>query len=268
MRFQPANVFWSMIALLSVLNLASSLFIARIDTAWLAGPLMGLLLGQWNWLAVWAVFGPTGWKSRLAEVLGGALALALGLYIGWAWHGRANLREVAEMLGMAPLAMLATQSPLWVIRFFVAWRIRPVCGAADAATDEARRFDLRHIFAATAVVAACLGAARGAGAPPDALLSLLIGLPIISILTAIPCICTGIVVGDSWAANMLLAVYILLIPGIMVVASSVNLNRSAPMDAIAAVCGFMFAMSLVVHGGLRWLRAAGFTMTAPRRRWQ
>ncbi|HEX7376288.1 MAG TPA: hypothetical protein VF278_04215 [Pirellulales bacterium] len=264
---QPTDVFWSMIALLAVLNLLSPLFTPMADKAWLVAPFIGLLLGQWNWLAVWAVFGPTPWKSRLAEVLGGMFALALGLYIGWAMHDQANLSALPEALGMLPVAMLATQSPLWVIRFFFAWRIRAECHTPDAAADEARRFDLRHIFAATAVVAGCLGVARGAGVPTEALLSILVGLPIISILTAIPCICTGIVVGDLWAANMLLAVYTLLLPGVLVAVSSMSLDPGPPLEAIASLCGFMCGMSAVVHVGLRWIRAAGFTMTAPRRRY-
>lgn len=66
---------------------------------------------------------------------------------------------------------------------------------------------------------------------------------------------------------MLLAVYTFVIPAVLLAIASSG-AQGPSINGIASVYGFMCGMCLVVHGGLRWLRAGGYTMTAPRRRYQ
>lgn len=263
-RLQPVEIYWLMIAPLAVLNFLFPLIAWGTQVGWLVSLFVGMLLGQWNWLAVWAVFGQSPWKNRLLEVLSGMLALFLSLYAGLASHERIAPRDLAEVVCLFPLALVATQSPLWLLRFFLAWRIRPQQRSTNAVADDARRFDLRHIFAATAVVAVSLGAARGAGSAVETLPSILIGLPLITLFTAVPCICTGMIVADLVKANIALAAYILAVPGIALAVVSLDHNAIRPWELIASLSGFMCGMAIVVHTGLRLIRAQGFVMTAPR----
>lgn len=263
-KHQPRQIYWRMIGLLAVLNVLIPRIDWGVDALW--ATYAGVLISQWNWLATWAVFGPTPWKERALEVLGGSFALLLSLLIGSSPHNWLEPSDLGKAICLLPVAMLAGQSPLWLLRVILGWRIRPQQQPAETLADDARRYELRHLFAGTAVVAASLGAARGAGAPTETLLSVLIAPPLVSLITAAPCICTGIVLGDSWEANMILTVYILLFPAIALAAASVSPGPGPPGDFIFGFCGFMCGTAVVVHTGLRQIRASGFVISTRRGR--
>lgn len=262
-RLKPTDVYWLVVVPLAVLNFVLPVLASGNGVAWLMACFFGLLLGEWNWLAVWAVLGPTPWKIRLLEVSGGMIAFGAGLLAGAMGQNPLPPRDMATTVCLLPLAFIATQSPLWLLRFLLGWRIREKRPAADSAIDDARRFDLRHIFAATAVVAVCLGAARAAGTTVWALPSILLGMPFVSVFTAVPCISTGMVVADAVKANLTVAAYVLVLSGI-VPAWSFLVAQDPFWELFLPMCGFTTGMSIVVHAGLRLMRAEGCTITTPR----
>ncbi|MGH7136351.1 MAG: hypothetical protein ACREHD_11465 [Pirellulales bacterium] len=262
-RLKPTDVYWLTVVPLSALNFLFPLLAAKSEAVWLVACFGGLLIGEWNWLAVWAVLGPTAWKIRLLEVLGGMLSLCAGLLAAASVHDSIAPRDLATTACLLPLAFIATQAPLWLLRFLFGWRIRAKHDSAGPASDDARRFDLRHIFAATAVVAVCLAAARAAGTTDWTLPGMLVGLPLVSVVTAVPCILTGMVIADAAKANLCIAAYVFVLAGI-VPAYNLLVAHGPFWEIFVPMFGFICGMSIVVHAGLRLMHAEGHRMSAPR----
>lgn len=262
-RLKATDVYWLTVVPLSVLNFLFPLLAAKTEVVWLAACFGGLLVGEWNWLAVWAVLGPTPCKIRLVEVSGGMLALFVGLLAAASVHDPIAPRDLAPAACLFPLAFIATQAPLWLLRFLLGWRIRAKQNSAGSASDDARRFDLRHIFAATAVVAVCLGAARAAGTTDWALPGILVGLPLVSLITVVPCILTGMVIADAAKANYCIAAYVLVLSG-LVPGYNLLVAHGPFWEIFMPMCSFTCGMSIVVHAGLRLMHAEGSRMSAPR----
>lgn len=122
----------------------------------------GVIGGEGALHSIWCVLAPVHWLRRLVVALSvGVLwyvAAVLGFAVTydrfvWTWL----LEPAIAGLFCLPALMLAIQSPLWGARLLLRWRIGhggdPSMGARPA------RFGIRHLMAATAVVALALATA-------------------------------------------------------------------------------------------------------------
>ncbi|HVX13994.1 MAG TPA: hypothetical protein VHC22_22610 [Pirellulales bacterium] len=260
--------YWLILLPLALLNFLLPPLAKSSEAVWLVALLGGLLLGEWNWLATWAALGPTRWTIRFVEVAIGVVALGGSLLLSVAALEGGSLRDLGEIVLVVPLCLVATQAPLWLFRLAAGWRITAIrYQTPDRGDDDARRFGLTHLFAATALLAVSLGAARAASVPVGALLILIAVMPILNVFVTLPSIYTGLVMDDTTKANQSMLVYMLAIPSLVAGGMGVYLAGPfwelwLPMCCLATAPG-------VLHGGLRLMRADGYRLarrpTSPNR---
>lgn len=111
--------------------------------------------------AMWCVLAPVAGRVRLAVGVGLAVfwygTLVLGIAVA---EGVEDEFWEAAFTGLLclPLICLGVQLPLWILRFWLRWRI--VREDADSVGARMTTLRLRHILIGTAWVAVALGAAR------------------------------------------------------------------------------------------------------------
>jgi hypothetical protein len=141
--------------------------------AWLVFACVGAIGAQAALHAVWCVFAPTGFGKRLTVGVGSGLALFGAWSLGYAVfvyyepYCRAEYWETIRIsLLCLPLLVIAIQSPLWMARFWLGWRILHRADPFRRSGVEA--FGIRDILAATGALAVALSAARIAMPPESA----------------------------------------------------------------------------------------------------
>lgn len=144
-------------------------FSARDVGALLVFACLGMIPAQFAILSIALVFGEGKFWVRLAA------HWCLSLLLGLCWAGgflasmrygvqEHHLHEVLRGLCALPVIALATQLPLWPIRCVFGSRLIRRADGAEEGTKDAK-LTIADLFAATAVVAVSLGAARGAPLP-------------------------------------------------------------------------------------------------------
>ncbi len=118
--------------------------------------LAGFLSGQIAWVAIWSVLAPWPLSQRAGfcaiatlGILFSATTPHLEYVREWDW------RVYSAVAGVAPLFILAVQSPLWAIRTWLGWRI--VQPMSDHPSGNLRAASIRDFLFATA----CFGVALG-----------------------------------------------------------------------------------------------------------
>ena len=122
----------------------------------------GTVVGEAGFLSIWAVFGTRPWFVRwpLTLVVGELLLLAIfcGIVVGESRVPPGN--DVWFPFFCVPIVLVAAQTPLWGLRFFVNYRIvRRDAPAAQAGPLEGR-IGIAHLMAAIMIVAIAMGMAR------------------------------------------------------------------------------------------------------------
>jgi hypothetical protein len=148
--------------------------------------LLGALAAQGALHSTWCVFAPVAWYVRLAVA-----AVAAMLWFGtWAvgfcetydrpYLGVEYVPVAVAVLLCLPLIAVAIQTPLWLARFWLHWRVRHQSDQPEA--DGTPPLRIRHIMLFTAVAALALGLVRLA-----------------SSFYPNPALVTGVVGGALWA---------------------------------------------------------------------
>lgn len=189
----------------------------------LVAAITGCALAQFGALAAWGVMGTGRPISRWTGSLATAAVLFSLLYLG-ASLGRKDAprwQELFDPLRALPLAYLSVQAPLWTMG--LGWGYRIVAAGTVAPTP--RRFTLRGLFFATAVIAATLALVQ-VGQPAE-----LRGETVVVIA-----IC--LVAGSAWG---ILAVLPCLLSAFL---------SSTPDRGVAFLLAYVAVLSLVLLGAL------------------
>ena len=127
---------------------------------------MGLIGAEAGLLAIAGVFGPGSTLRRHLVVIPAATALCLAWFLGyvlvWLMHDQSYLvfprpKETAAVMLIIPALFCASESPLWIFRALLQWRIKP---PQDAPRARPPQLSIAGILAATAAVALSLGGVR------------------------------------------------------------------------------------------------------------
>ncbi len=107
---------------------------------------MGAVLGELGVLAVWATIGPNRfwirWPMAFAMI---AIGFNIGLFSIYLLNGTSgpDIYATLRMNFMLPLVMLSAQSPLWIGRIVIGWRIRR---PGRSSLNKERRFGILEIM--------------------------------------------------------------------------------------------------------------------------
>lgn len=258
----PSGFFWAVVVVLSAANLLIRLVLSGTQSPIMGAFVSGMLLGELNWLAVWAVMAPTAWPMRLAETIAGTVSLAGSLAAGIV-IGAKGMPSGFGVLGhnafLLPLVLVAGQSPFWLVRLALGWRIRSMdLRHTQAPYGDSRRFSLIHLFVATAVLAASLAAGRASSIPASGLLLLLIAAALLSVVTGLPCVFSGMVIADATRATLVVIAYVFALSAF--VGIIVALMHGPFWESFWFSCCFGSGLAAVLHGGLRLMHAFGFAI--------
>lgn len=270
------------------LAVASAVLLLFVVANILIGPLMARFqpsvpeAAMWNCLAgmigeegglhaIWCVLAPVSFFKRLAVGIGaGAIlfgAWALGYAIGISQGGylRGNYWETVRTgLLCLPLLAIAIQSPLWIARGWLGWRI--LYGCDTSAGLRVERIRIGDLLTAMAVVAMALSAVRWGKTPSqvDSLLPLVIAAAAISLFTTLP-----VVVAILRSRRLWLALTAALLPYLtLLLADLVGARlRSEPVlwQAWANFASMLGAFFVCMAGAMLLVRRLGFRLFLGRR---
>jgi len=126
---------------------------------------MGVIGAEGGLHAIWCVLAPVRFAKRLVIGVGVGLVLYCAWALGYAvsLSGRDHFRDyfweyVVRGLLWLPLLAIAIQSPLWLARIWLRWRVGHRADPLPGSDDEV--FQIRHLLGATAAVALALSAGR------------------------------------------------------------------------------------------------------------
>ena len=238
-----------------------------------AGGLMwGLPFAELGLLAIWASLGPRKALVQLPATMlvlfGLYAAFLLGLLRMEGWSQ--PVRDMGRGVLFLPLLFLAVQSPLWVFRILGGHRIALRTDREQPSPIGSRQVGLRHLLAATAVVAVALSLARvgipkptRAASGPDPAFALLAACLLCgawSALSILPCVWAAYVARGRGLATVAIAAYMtgmtIVVWGILQVASS----TIPPSEFAVFLFVFHGTLAAVTLGTLHLLRACGYVL--------
>ena len=160
----------------------------------------GMIGGQAAVHGIWCVFAPLHWAKRFFVGTTSAILLFGGLMVPPLLAGRVSHGDVADLavpLLCLPLFLLATQTPLWIMRIWFRWRI---VHRDDAASGQFEPLRIGGLLIATAVIGMALAAARlsqsiGSSSGNDGIVWLVVAalvIMVISGITVLPAILAGL----------------------------------------------------------------------------
>ena len=241
--------------------------------------LAGAIVAQPALLAIWAVMGPQRLLVRWLRSLLAAAFFWCVFLLGMTMAA-VTPRDVVEMAKgtfMLPLAFLAVQLPLWVLKMVTGWRII-AGGTKDSSPPSAsRQFQLQHILGATAAVAAAMGLASAglpyfSGPNGNADPSMWLWLMLIclicgacSALSTLPCLWAAFVARNKAASTKIIAVYALVMSVLVVAVVSAIAGSTPPGKVMAAFILFHGSLAFVLLGSLHIARSYGYVLLRPGR---
>jgi len=275
-RYPTASLIGALLAVFAGANLLlPPMLDASQPLVWAAaaaGLMWGLPFAELGLLAIWASLGP---RKALIQ-LPTTMLLMLGLYaaflLGLLWMDGWSqpVRDIGRAVLFLPLLFLAVQSPLWVFRILGGHRIALRTDREQPSPIESRQVGLRHLLAATALVAVALSLAR-TGIPkptraangPDPAFALLVACLLCaawSALSVLPCVWAAYVARGRGLATVAIAAYMtgmsLIVWGILQVASSTG----PPSEFAVFLFVFHGTLAAVTLGTLHLLRACGYVL--------
>ena len=240
---------------------------------------MGAIGAEGGLHAIWCVLAPVRFAKRLAIGVG----VGLVLYGAWALGhaasiaGRGSLHDrywgyVLTGLLCLPLLSIAIQSPLWLARIWLGWRVGHRANPFRGSEVEA--FRIRHLLGATAVVALALSAVRLS--VPDDVPSkepFLVGFAIaalvtaaVSLFTTLPAVAATLCARRLWLTlPVLLFLDVAALLGIVVILSAVfgEWPSVEILVGLAVVVGSFFAC---LTGVMLVVRGLGYRLAWGRRK--
>lgn len=202
------------VALFAVADFLLGFFIDRLRPDWLLVVCFAAVGAQGVLHATWCVLAPVQPATRLgvgiAAGLGwfGAWTAGLAAFYNSRSHWDPDYRQVVVVgLLCLPLILVAIQSPLWLARCFLRWKILHRRDPARRLPPES--MGIRDILLATGVVALVLSVARvdiatinaSVAARHSALTSLVIGALVaaaVSLFTTVPAVIATLRVRRAW----------------------------------------------------------------------
>jgi hypothetical protein len=236
----------------------------------LKGLPVGLVGGQLGLLAIWAVLGPQRWIVRLPLTFALALLLLLLLVSGMIFTEEADfVAGATRAVLVAPLVLLAVQSPLWILRMTLGCRILHAATETDMSSKLSRQFGLSHLLGAMAVIAIALGLASvgmqdratWAGMPVNCLL-----LATWSALSTLPCLWAALVARNKRFSTSAIVAYVLVATLLVLLVPSALGGRAPPLGVgltVLLICATPVGLMLAL---LRLARTRGFVLV--RRKYQ
>jgi len=248
---------------------------ARQPTVWAlagAGLLWGSVAAELGLLAIWASLGP---RKALIQLPATMLAM-LGLYGAFLLGllrmegGSGPVRDMGRGVLFLPLLFLAVQSPLWAFRIFGGHRIALRTDREQPCPIESRQVGLRHLLAATALVAVALSLARTgipkptrAASGPDPAFALLVACLLCaawSALSVLPCVWAAYVARGRGLAAVAIAVYVTGMALIVWLILQMASSTGPPFEFGVFLLVFHGTLAAVTLGTLHLLRACGYIL--------
>ncbi len=269
------------VVIFAVMDLFLPAMLSGLESVVVGTFFTGLVVGQFALLSIWAVLAPqpvlVRWPLTLLTAMGLLLILLLGMFAvnGPPMDGTAFLLILPFC--WLPLVFLAAQSPLWVLRLVTGCRIVDAMAEDKLPPEESRQFDLRHMFAATALIAILLTLVRLSFYLTPALyrepetemwLPLLIACLVCGVwsaFTTIPCLGAVFVVRNPTAGLVGVIVYAGLMTVLLVAGSSLISGPTAS-EAFTLLFGLNAGLATVLLGSLHLLRAVGYRLLWVRRK--
>lgn len=231
---------------------------------------MGVIGAEAALHAIWCVLAPTPIAKRLAI----GIAVGLVLYGAWAlgysasFSGRAYRYWEYVLMGLLclPLLAIATQSPLWLARIWLRWRIEH--REEPLPPSEVEPFRIRDLLAATAALALALSAIR-LGMPEDipSEEAFLIGFAIaalvaaaVSLFTTLPVVAAALRTRRAlMTLPAILLVHVATLLGVFVILSAV-FQEWPPAWVYAGIVAMGFGFSACLAGVLLVARGLGYRL--------
>ena len=240
----------------------------------------GLVVGQFGLLSIWAVLAPQPVLVRWPVMLLTAMGLLLILLLGAIAIEGVRTDDGAFLLLFCwlPLIFLAAQSPLWVLRLVTGCRLVEATAEDQRPSEESRQFDLRHMFAVTALIAILLTVARMSFyLTPDSyrVTETEMWLPLLMIcavcaawsaFATIPCLGAVFVARNPTAGLIGVIVYVSVMTILIVVGMSWLMPGPGASAVFEVILGINVGLAVVLLCSLHLLRAAGFRLLWVRRK--
>lgn len=234
---------------------------------------LGVGLGQFLLLSIWAALGPEPWWIRLpAIVLVAALAVAAVMLGSQSIiHGTDPvLPEIISPALMAPLLLAAAQSPAWLVGLFLRRRIQFPGDEFRETAPPHRQYRLAHLLATMAIIAIVLSATRAAlvrewdSRPQhEAWLIVVIVYALVATVSAVytlPAIWIGVGAKDPWLPGVATSVVVFTVCGVLAAASVAVAGAEAIYPTFLLAAFFHIGLFAALLGGLLPFRAYGFAL--------
>jgi hypothetical protein len=121
--------------------------------------LIGFLVAQVAWVAIWSVLAPWSLLRRGLFCLGGTVILVI--CASEIFHPSRLDFWLHRNALVLPLFALAVQCPLWIARGWFGWHLRALMDASS--TNYQQPVSIRGLMTCTGVIACALGAAHISG---------------------------------------------------------------------------------------------------------
>lgn len=166
---------------------------------------IGILMAQYNLLAIGAVLGTQSWYVRQLAAYLGVFASCGCMFLGAPSDFDVHVIDVWLLL---PLSFFCLQVPLWVARSVLRWRLASYDSDGDVPTgDETRRFSLMQLFAAITFLAIAIAPVRWLNLHGFDALAVGAAATGAGILVTLPCIWAAWCVRSIATSTMVLMVY-------------------------------------------------------------
>ncbi|NQT16124.1 MAG: hypothetical protein HQ582_25430 [Planctomycetes bacterium] len=167
-----------------------------------------------------------------------------------------------------PLLAIAIQSPLWLARILLRWRVEHIAGSSQESDDEALR--IRHLLGATAAVALAFSAAQ-MGVPADG--ESLVGLAIaalvaagVSLFTTLPAVAATLCAHRLWLTLSAILLLDVAVFAIFLVITSVVAKEWPRAEEYVGFASMAVGFFVGLTGVMLVARRLGYRLVWGRRR--
>jgi hypothetical protein len=239
----------------------------------LLGLFCAVMTGQLGLLAVWAVFGPGPVQVRQLWTLAVTGFLLASFFAGSGFGVGPKVDEMATAFLCLPLALLATQLPLWIVKLMTGRRLVRVQAETAQSPIGERQFGVGHLMATTVVVAAALGLAssnqRLFEIEQDEfwiqLGAFCLFSCLSSLLATLPCLWAGLGAKNLRAGAVGLAVYAVVMICLSMGLLHLFAGGPSPFDSGVMLLSFVGSSLLVTFGTFCVVRSCGYRFQRGRR---
>jgi hypothetical protein len=240
--------------------------------------LLGFLMGQFQALAVWGVFGPQSLLARWSSaVVTGTVLLGTGPIAAAVLGNMPHDFPVLLLLYALPLLLLSAQLPLWGLRALTGWSIVTGGQTGSRSPSSGRQFAVKDLLAAAVIVAATLGTGqlairilvRQAAVTPGSAVGIVLAYSVAafsySLFCTVPCFCVIFADTGGGRGHTILTIVTATLVILLLSAAVLGVVAGGP-ELGGAIFLFHIALAFTVIRTFRVFRDTGFSLLRPGQR--